>query len=159
MSVFSVKREYIYRWVWLLLFVLAVGDRITKYIAQAHLPEEGYLFFGGFIGARPHLNEKLLAHISIPEFALLTVVNLVLLAAFYALIVSWRSRRMDRVAALLCIIAGGLSNIFDRIAYGAVIDFLVFGYTPVFNIADVMIVLGIFLFAKSLKKENDVSTA
>ncbi|MBI2426546.1 MAG: signal peptidase II [Candidatus Kerfeldbacteria bacterium] len=127
---------------------------MTKYIAQASLPEDGFVFFGGFVGVRPHLNEKLLAHISIPEFALLTVVNLVLLTAFYALIVSWRSRRMDRTLALLFIIGGGVSNIFDRIVYGAVIDFIVLGYTPVFNIADVMIVIGVILLARSLQKEE-----
>ena len=46
-------------------------------------------------------------------------------------------------------IAGSVSNIVDRIAYGGVIDFIVFHVGswswPVFNVADVFIVVGIFL--------------
>jgi len=46
-------------------------------------------------------------------------------------------------------IAGSTSNIFDRVLYGGVVDFIVVnfgGYSwPVFNIADFCIVLGVFL--------------
>ena len=44
-------------------------------------------------------------------------------------------------------LAGALSNIVDRITYGAVIDFVdfhIFGYHwPTFNIADAFIVCGV----------------
>lgn len=47
------------------------------------------------------------------------------------------------------LIGGAISNIIDRIAYGYVIDFLdfnIFNYNfPIFNIADVCIVLGILI--------------
>lgn len=50
----------------------------------------------------------------------------------------------------LCfIIGGGIGNIFDRIAYGSVTDFLhlKFGFlqTGVFNLADVSVMTGIFI--------------
>jgi lipoprotein signal peptidase len=51
--------------------------------------------------------------------------------------------------SLSFIIAGGLSNIIDRILHaGRVIDFIDLKFWPVFNIADVSIVLGgtLFLF-------------
>lgn len=45
------------------------------------------------------------------------------------------------------VIGGAIGNLIDRIIYGYVIDFFdfnIFGYNyPIFNIADVMIVLGI----------------
>ena len=45
------------------------------------------------------------------------------------------------------VIAGAVSNFFDRIYYGAVIDFIDFHYGawhwPTFNIADMCIVMGI----------------
>ena len=47
------------------------------------------------------------------------------------------------------IIGGALGNFIDRIIYGYVIDFIdinLFGWNyPVFNIADMMIVIGVFL--------------
>ena len=56
------------------------------------------------------------------------------------------------------IIGGIVGNLFDRVFYGSVIDFLdfkIFGYNyPVFNLADSFIVIGIFiLIFMSIKGE------
>ena len=45
------------------------------------------------------------------------------------------------------VIGGALGNLYDRIRYGYVIDFLDFRVWPVFNIADTSICIGIFLVA------------
>lgn len=46
------------------------------------------------------------------------------------------------------IVAGGLGNLFDRVIYGAVVDFIEtypLGYSfPIFNIADILVVVGSF---------------
>lgn len=46
------------------------------------------------------------------------------------------------------IVAGGLGNLFDRVIYGAVVDFIEsypLGYSfPIFNIADIFVVIGSF---------------
>lgn len=48
-----------------------------------------------------------------------------------------------------CVIGGGIANIFDRIYYGSVTDFLYIdlgiAHTGVFNLADVSIVTGLLL--------------
>jgi len=42
------------------------------------------------------------------------------------------------------IVVGGLSNVFERVVFGCIIDFVsVFSFFPVFNIADSMITLGV----------------
>lgn len=43
------------------------------------------------------------------------------------------------------ILAGAFGNLFDRFCYGYVIDFIDLKYWPVFNLADVFIVLGVII--------------
>ena len=56
------------------------------------------------------------------------------------------------------VIAGAFSNFIDRVAYGAVVDFISFSYGswswPVFNVADACIVVGIFLILIGFFKEG-----
>lgn len=43
------------------------------------------------------------------------------------------------------ILAGAFGNLFDRFCYGYVIDFIDLKYWPVFNLADVFIVVGVVI--------------
>jgi lipoprotein signal peptidase len=43
---------------------------------------------------------------------------------------------------LLLILAGGISNLIDRMHYGCVIDFINLKFWPIFNIADIYITIG-----------------
>ena len=46
-------------------------------------------------------------------------------------------------ASIVLIVSGALSNLFDRIFFGHIIDFIDFRIWPIFNIADACITLGI----------------
>ena len=54
------------------------------------------------------------------------------------------------VLGLLLILGGAIGNLFDRISYGYVIDFIYFHidefYWPAFNVADTAISIGVLLF-------------
>jgi signal peptidase II len=61
---------------------------------------------------------------------------------------------------LYAVLTGGImGNMFDRIIYGSVIDYLdfkIFGYAfPVFNFADICITVSIFLIVLNLIKGDD----
>ncbi|MBR3928574.1 MAG: signal peptidase II [Clostridia bacterium] len=77
---------------------------------------------------------------------LFTGVILTVIALF--LFLPKRERLFDRLCLSL-IFAGGLGNLIDRICYGAVADFIEFSFVsfPVFNFADVCVVLGTCLYA------------
>ena len=69
--------------------------------------------------------------------------------------------RNSQYIAFSFVIGGAIGNLYDRILYGYVIDFIEFHYNsfywPIFNIADIAISIGIILllysmFAKESKK-------
>ncbi len=62
---------------------------------------------------------------------------------------------------ICCIIGGGIGNIFDRIAYGSVTDFLYIHYgffrTGIFNCADVSITFGaLFIIAVQIWRSRKI---
>lgn len=72
---------------------------------------------------------------------------LVLTAVALFLFCPKRERLADRIM-LAFIFAGGLGNLIDRVIYGAVVDFIEFTFIsfPVFNVADICVVMGTLLF-------------
>ena len=76
--------------------------------------------------------------------AIILLVTVVLAMQAY-----YRLRHKQSALAEILIIAGSIGNSVDRIRYGSVIDFIHLHYNnfswPVFNVADVCIVIGIGL--------------
>ena len=55
---------------------------------------------------------------------------------------------------LILMISGALSNTLDRIFYGYIIDFINFGFWPVFNLADAFASVGLIIIVIQLIKEK-----
>lgn len=72
-------------------------------------------------------------------------IGLILLLLLIVLIRGWQNKPKLVFFGYLLIIFGGLSNLFDRLIYGYVIDMIHLFSFSVFNLADVMIVLGCIL--------------
>lgn len=89
-----------------------------------------------------------------------TAILILLSGAALALVAAmlWSSNRMDRVsvAGLALILGGAMGNVFDRVMWGRVTDFLEFYvgtlHWPTFNIADSAIVIGSGLLVLELLK-------
>lgn len=63
-------------------------------------------------------------------------------------------RQYAKLAPLTLIILGAAGNLFDRLKYGYVIDYLDLKYFTVFNLADAMIVVGVILLIVVLNKKE-----
>lgn len=59
---------------------------------------------------------------------------------------------------LILILSGSVSNLWDRIQYGAIIDYLWIVERSVLNFADVMIVIGFFVFLFATFRPSHVQT-
>ena len=85
----------------------------------------------------------------------------IILVVIFNYIISQKEKLTKPVIVYLSfMIAGGISNLIDRIFKGAVFDFIKVGNFPVFNFADMCIVCGWFLFLISFIKTTaiDVKT-
>ena len=135
----------------LLLAGTAACDRATKHFAMTTLAGGAdHSFLSGTVRLTYHENPGAFLGLGAgwrPEVraGLFQFGNgLFLLATAVLAVRGGFSRRSQ--AGLLLLLAGGLSNLLDRVALGRVIDFLNIGFGPfrtgIFNIADVAIVAG-----------------
>jgi len=88
---------------------------------------------------------------------------LVLLYIFFHVLTA-KNLHIVQQAAFGFILGGGLSNIYDRIMEGRVVDFMNMGFgtlrTGIFNVADMSIMLGLFLMVPFLfQKQAPVEAA
>jgi signal peptidase II len=142
--------------IFVLLFTLALFgcDHATKALAEGVLQRQAPLsLVPGVIELRYAENHDIafsaLGRLAVvpPSSALLAFGA----AAIVALAIAWWVRRRAATSAehlaFGLILAGALGNVVDRAARGYVVDFIHVTHWPVFNVADVAIVVGVALHA------------
>jgi len=127
-------------------------DRITKLIVEARLsPFDVHPVIPGFFDIVHSQNRGVAFGImNDSTSAWRTVILIVFSAAAMVLVAGllWRAARLDRCTAtgLSLVLGGAAGNLFDRIVWGRVTDFLEFYigamHWPTFNVADSCIVAG-----------------
>ena len=79
---------------------------------------------------------------------LLTIIPLIFLAIAFGYIATRKDLSNFTVVGACFVVGGGIGNIYDRILYGSVTDFLHIDFglfqTGIFNMADVSILVGVF---------------
>ncbi len=92
----------------------------------------------------------------------LSVVGLVLLVALFVWLRRLSDGRWLPVAALALIAGGAVGNLFDRVAFGRVTDFVFWHWHerpwPVFNIADALLLVGGLLMVGALRSTAPAQT-
>ena len=141
----------------LLVIAILALDRWTKVLIQTRFDlNESASVIDGFFNITYFRNTGvafgIFSSISSPVKSLLLSAFTVL-AALIVVIYSLRSPLRNRLlqVALSLILGGALGNLYDRVAYGYVVDFLEFFvrsyHWPSFNIADSAISTGVVLLA------------
>ena len=135
----------------IILFLCVIGaDRLTKWLALQILSTQSIPVIYGFkltLAWNKGVSYSLFADAGTQGSLVLTsfIVTTITLFAGYVL---WRGYKGYRVWIEAMILGGAVSNLIDRVNYGAVIDFIELyacSYSfPIFNVADMFIVLGVF---------------
>ncbi|MCB0584690.1 MAG: signal peptidase II [Phaeodactylibacter sp.] len=148
-------------------------DQVTKQIAREQLMSAGQIsylsdFFrlsyvenkGAFLSLGAGLSGEL-------RYWALLMLPLALLVGLLAYTLFSENVNRWQAIAFSFIIGGGISNIYDRILYGQVVDFMNMGLgslrTGIFNFADVSIMIGLgimlpMIFRKDRNKSPDDET-
>jgi len=145
-------------------------DRLTKIWAVNTLKEQPMQSYfndvfrlvyaentGAFLSLGSDMNDTL-------RYWVLAVVPVLVLLYIFFHVLTAKNLHVVQQAAFGFILGGGLSNIYDRIMEGRVVDFMNMGFgtlrTGIFNVADMSIMLGLFLMVPFLfQKQAPAETA
>jgi signal peptidase II len=143
------KKTEIFSYCAFFLITLII-DRITKKLAliYAQQPIEITSFLSFDLVFNKGITGGMLQAKSMYAFVALTVsVLFISVALAYYMYQRWKYN--NYIIGEVLTLSGAVSNIFDRFMYEGVIDFIhisFFGWSfPIFNLADVYIVMGVFI--------------
>ena len=137
------------RGAWAVLPAIAV-DRITKIWAMTETPR--FEVVPGVVGVKFAQNTGAAFSMFSSAPWLVSALSIALVAGIAALLIA--DRKLDKWTrlGLWLVAAGGLGNIYDRLVYGYVVDFIevLFMDFAIFNVADICVCCGAFLAAAAI---------
>jgi len=154
------KKEYYIMIATILLLVII--DQLTKqYIVSTMYLGESITVINNFFLISSHRNTGGAWGILTGQMVVFYFITFNAFVLFYFLIkeVDFKNKKVYSVAVTL-LIAGAIGNFVDRVLFQEVVDFLdfyIFGYDfPIFNVADMCLVIGMFLFGYDILLEDIV---
>lgn len=129
---------------WLAVLGLVGLDQLTKWaVTLSLMPGENVPLIPGVLWLTHTRNPGAAFSLFPGHGPALAVVTLLILAV--GVVLHRRLLALGYGPPLALILGGGLGNLLDRLRLGQVVDFLDLRFWPVFNLADVYIVLGAVL--------------
>ena len=120
-------------------------DHLTKWVVTQHLPLHGEIWPGAIVTI-DHVENSGAAFGLFPQFQWLYLIVAAVVVVYILLVGSRYGTTWYRQLVLGMILGGAVSNGIDRAAQGYVVDFIDLHWWPVFNVADMAIVVGIAVF-------------
>ena len=144
------KKNYIINLI--IIITIFLLDRITKFyvIFKSETNLSSSLFTSKFLNINLIWNEGIAFGLfSFSEKTYYNILTILIIAV--TLVIFWmilKSKRLERLAFMM-IFSGSLGNIFDRLFYSAVPDFIDFHIKTfhwfIFNVADIFITIGVII--------------
>lgn len=140
---------------WFFVCLCFFLDRIIKFLIVSTPDQASFLLFrryGGGVGFFPIYNKGIAFGLSLPSLVLYGLLSGIFCFLFFLCIRAIRFHEYISLFGLSMVLLGGLGNLYDRFAYGAVVDYIKIFIWPIFNIADLLILVGLFVWFLSERK-------
>ena len=123
--------------------VFFIIDRALKWLFANLWLRADFKISGDRFGLKLSLNQGVAFGWPVNTRLIIILTCLALFVLVYLAWLNYRQRNFFVFFAWTIVIAGAYSNLLDRLQLGAVVDYFSLQYFSVFNLADVMITLGI----------------
>lgn len=121
-------------------------DRLLKILAINFYFIDTYELIGKYLQFSLAKNYYIAFSIPFSGILLNIIISILILFILLYLLILNTKQKYKTSGLLIFVVFGAISNLIDRLKYGFVIDYLDLKYFTVFNVADIMIVCGIFSF-------------
>lgn len=141
----------------IILFIavfFVILDRFLKSLAMSDYLFANFSLFGSIFSFNFVPNYNIAFSLPLAGLGLNVLILLIIAILLYFFV--YLLDRKDKTSYYIgFVLLGAISNYFDRIQYGYVIDYFDLKYFTVFNVADIMIVVGcLLLLINEVKKEK-----
>lgn len=133
----------------LLLFtagwIILAADRWLKYLAMEkffYYNQENFFIVKPIFSFAFFANDKMAFSLPLSPTVVIPLSIFAILILLFFIIKGIKDRKGTLLIGLWLILVGALSNLFDRLAYGYVVDFLRLWPISYFNLADLLILAG-----------------
>ena len=144
----------------LIIFLGLLLDRLAKVWALSALKEKNAIVLIKDFFKLDYLENRGAAFgILQNQLILLALFTLLIISGMIYYIIKYKPKSKFLRISFALIISGALGNLYDRVVYKYVVDFILLHYKevyyfPTFNIADMLVVVGTVILAISIVKEE-----
>ena len=141
-----------------LTYIITLLVLVIDYLVKFLITDKSFTIITGFLSFNYTKNYGAAWSIMNNERLLLIIISIIFLICLFFYSRKFKDNKRNIIAFGL-VFGGLLGNLLDRIIFGYVRDFisLQFGsyYYPIFNVADIAIVIGILLIIIAIFKKED----
>lgn len=144
----------------IIIFFGLLLDRLSKIWALSSLKDNsGIILIKDIFGLEYLENRGAAFGIMQNKLILLAIATLLVISGMIYYIIVYKPKSKFLRISLALIISGALGNLYDRLFYKYVVDFILLHYKnvyyfPTFNVADMLVVVGTMILAISIVKEE-----
>lgn len=137
-----------------IVLLVTVLDQVIKFFIETNIYRESITIIENIFSFTYLENYGAAWGIFSEESWFLTVITPILLLAIIYYLYKFKRGKYEMIICGL-IVGGALGNYIDRLFRGYVVDYIDFKVWPVFNFADICIVIGCILFSINLLREGN----